>query len=152
MKKFFFISYFFPFILFGQTLTGKVIAIKDGDTIEMLVDSLPIRIRLASIDCPEKNQAFGQKAKQFTSDLCFGKIVTAVKTDVDRYGRTIAIIHLPDGSCLNNELLKSGFAWHYKKYSQDNTLAQMEITARENKLGLWLDPAPVAPWEFRHKN
>jgi len=150
MKKNFFIFCFFPSVFFGQTLIGKVIAIKDGDTIEMLVDSLPLRIRLAYIDCPEKNQAFGQKAKQFSSDLCFGKIVKAVKTDTDRYGRTIAFVYLPDGRCLNNELLKNGFAWHYKKYSQDKTLAQLENTARANKLGLWLDPNPVAPWEFRH--
>jgi micrococcal nuclease len=130
-------------------MKGKVISVKDGDTIEILVDGKPIRIRLASIDCPEKSQAFGMAAKQFTSDFCFGKEVVAKQTDTDRYGRIVAFIHLSNGLELNRSLIENGFAWHYKKYSKDESLDQLEANARTKKLGLWVDENPIAPWEFR---
>ncbi|GGK57111.1 thermonuclease family protein [Rufibacter glacialis] len=129
----------------------KVIAIKDGDTIELLKDGKPLRIRLQGVDCPEKNQDFGTRARQFTSDLVFGKSVGLVVHDVDRYGRTVGEIILPDGRNLNQELVKNGFAWHYTAYSKDQELARLEAEARAEKRGLWADPSPRAPWDFRKK-
>jgi micrococcal nuclease len=46
-------------------------------------------------------------------------------------------------------MIKAGLAWHFKKYSSDETLANLEIEARNNKKGLWVDPRPIAPWEIR---
>lgn len=128
---------------------GKVIGIKDGDTIEILVNSMPVRIRLYGIDCPEKRQAFGKKAMQYTAGLAFGKTVTAEVKNIDRYGRTVAVIILPDGTNLNYELVKNGYAWHYKQFSKDPNLERFEKEARQKKLGLWSDPNPIPPWEFR---
>lgn len=133
----------------SQNLAGKVIAVKDGDTIEILVDGKPVRIRLAAIDCPEKSQAFGMKAKQFTSDFCFSKEVVAKQTDTDRYGRIVAFVFLKNGLELNRSLVENGFAWHYKRYSKDESLDLLEANARAKKLGLWAGENPVAPWEFR---
>ncbi|AKQ47468.1 hypothetical protein TH63_03430 [Rufibacter radiotolerans] len=127
----------------------RVIAIKDGDTIELLKDGKPLRVRLQGIDCPEKNQAFGERARQFTSDQAFGKFVQLVVRDIDRYGRTVGEIILPDGRNLNYELVKYGFAWHYRAYSKDPELDRLEMEARAQKLGLWVDPVPQAPWDFR---
>ncbi|MBC3542113.1 thermonuclease family protein [Rufibacter sp. H-1] len=127
----------------------KVIAIKDGDTIELLKDGKPLRIRLQGVDCPEKNQDFGTRARQFTSDLVFGKSVGLVVHDIDRYGRTVGEIILPDGRNLNHELVKEGFAWHYTAYSKDPELARLEAEARAAKKGLWEQPSPQAPWDFR---
>ena len=128
----------------------KVIAVKDGDTIEILTSSNEtITIRLNEIDCPEKKQAFGQKAKQFTSDFCFGKNVEIVGHKKDRYGRTIAFVIDENGRNLNEELVKNGFAWQYVKYSKSERLFMLEQEARKNKLGLWIDENPIAPWEFR---
>lgn len=127
----------------------KVIAVKDGDTIELLKDGKPVRVRLLGVDAPEKNQDYGTVARQFTSDLCFGKFVNLVVDGQDRYGRTVGTIILPDGKSLNQELVRKGYAWHYKAYSHDETLAQLEIEARNNHRGLWEKPKAVAPWEFR---
>jgi micrococcal nuclease len=129
--------------------TGKVVGITDGDTIVVLVDdTVKIKIRLVGIDCPEKTQDFGTKAKQATSDLCFGKNVRVVKTGEDRYGRTLAMVYVGN-VCVNKELLRFGMAWHYKKYDQDPELAKLEDVAREKKVGLWVMANPVPPWEFR---
>jgi endonuclease YncB( thermonuclease family) len=133
-----------------EIINAKVVGVHDGDSITLLLDgNVELKVRLEGIDCPEKKQAFGNAAKQFTSDLAFDKLVMLQKTGVDRYGRTLGFIILPDGSNLNEEILKAGFAWHFKKYNQDPLLAQMEDTARINHKGLWQDPNPVPPWEFR---
>jgi endonuclease YncB( thermonuclease family) len=134
----------------SKEITGKVIAIKDGDTIEILVNNRPVRIRLYGIDCPEKTQAFGQRAKQFTSDLVFGKVVYVKIKDTDRYGRSVGEVFLSNGSTLNYELVKAGLAWWYRQYSNDPLLGKYEKDARNRKLGLWADLNPVAPWDFRH--
>lgn len=92
-------------------------------------------MRLEGIDCPESGQAFGTKAKQAASDLCFGKQVTLKVTGKGRYGRTLADVILPDGSILNQELVRSGYAWWFRKYSDDPTL--------------WGDPHSIPPWDWR---
>ena len=137
--------------VFAQDFEAKVIRILDGDTVEVLHDKTPERIRLNGIDCPEKRQAFGSKATQYTASLCFQKQVTVQAHGHDRYRRTIADIVLPDGRILNHELVKAGFAWWYKKYApNDQKLQQLEEVARAKHLGLWQDKDPVAPWDFRH--
>ncbi len=104
----------------------------------------------AGIDCPEKRQPFGNRAKQFTSNLVFAKTVTVQVMDRDRYGRTVGEVLLPDGRSLNRELVKAGFAWWYWKYAPDGeTLEQLEREARRTKRGLWAEPHAVAPWEWR---
>lgn len=132
-----------------QENSYRVISIKDGDTIELLKDGKPLRVRLYGVDAPEKNQNFGTRARQFTSELVFGQAVQLQVKDTDRYGRTVGIIYLPDGRSLNKELVRAGFAWHYKAYSKDPALAALEIEAREARRGLWVDPSPTAPWDFR---
>ena len=125
-------------------------AVKDGDTIEVLKEGKAVTIRLAEIDCPEKAQPFGNKAKKFTSELCFGRTVKVLPQDIDRYGRTVAKVILPSGRSLNQELVKAGLAWQYTKYSHDEYLKHLEKEARENGRGLWRDPHPIAPWEWKH--
>lgn len=91
--------------------TGRVVSIKDGDTIEVLHNKKAERIRLTGIDCPEKKQAFGQRAKQATSVLSFGQQVTVHNTGKDRYGRTLGTVMLPNSRNLNHELVKGGWCW-----------------------------------------
>ena len=134
-------------------LKVKVIGVKDGDTVEVLYYQLPMVIRLEHIDAPEKKQAFGTVSKQKLSDLCFGKNVTIVSTgkkgNYDGRGRMIAEILVNDKINANKEMLKSGLAWHYKKYSKSEEYAQLENAARKNRVGLWTDKNPIAPWSFR---
>lgn len=132
---------------------GKVVRIVDGDTIVVLNEKKQqVKIRLEGIDCPESNQDFGTRAKQATSDLCFGKQVCVVQSGTDRYGRVLANVYVDDVVCVNEELLRQGMAWHYKKYNKDLELAQLESTARSLKIGLWAMKMPVAPWEWRRNN
>jgi|SRR5689334_15820699 len=129
---------------------SSVIGILDGDTIEVLHNNRPERIRLSGIDCPEKRQAYGTKAKQATSDLVFGKKVTLETHGTDKYGRTIADVSLPDGMNVSLELVRNGWCWWYQKYAPDNViLAELQRRARRSGLGLWADPNPVPPWEWR---
>jgi len=141
-----------PPILPSVHFTGKVVGVSDGDTISVMHNGKAERIRLSGIDCPEKSQAFGQRAKQFTSALVFGKDVTVNVQDTDRYGRTVGEVKLLDGRVLNQELVQAGLAWWYRKYAPgDTTLERLETEARAAKRGLWVEPHPVPPWEWRHK-
>lgn len=134
----------------AQNLTGKVIKIKDGDTV-VVIDAAnnQTTLRLAEVDCPEKTQAFGTKAKQFTSDAVYLKQVKYEVTDIDRYGRSIAKIYYDDNKYLSAEIIKNGFGWQYKQYSTSKLLAQLEQEARQNKRGLWVDANPIYPSDFR---
>ncbi|SDE24130.1 thermonuclease family protein [Riemerella columbipharyngis] len=133
-----------------QKTQCKVIGVKDGDTIEVLIDGKPVVVRLANIDCPEKKQPFGNKAKWATSALVFGKMVTLVHYGkTDRYRRLIAEVILPNGLNVNKELVRRGLAWHFKKYSKDASYAQLEDAARQQKVGLWSQKDAVSPEQWR---
>lgn len=133
----------------AASFSGQVVGISDGDTISVMHNGKAEKIRLNGIDCPESHQDFGQRAKQFTSDLAYNKTVTVEVSDHDKYGRTVGDVILPDGQNLNRELVSAGFAWWYKQYSHDQGLGELEAEARAAKRGLWQDPAPIAPWDFR---
>jgi len=132
--------------------SGKVVGISDGDTISVMREGRAEKIRLAEIDCPEKSQPFGNKAKRLTSDLCFGKIVLVKPVTVDKYGRTVARVILSDNHNLGEDLISAGLAWHYKQYSSSSRLAQLETEAKTARLGIWSEPTPIPPWEWRHGN
>jgi len=109
-------------------------------------------VRLDGIDCPESGQAFGSRAKAFTSELTFGKVFTVCPRNKDRYGRTVAEIVLPDGRDVSHELVRTGFAWWFRKYATHETeLARLEAEAQAARRGLWIDPHPIPPWEWRNQ-
>lgn len=131
-------------------ITYKVTGVKDGDTFVLLMDGKQQAVRFAHIDCPEKGQPYGNRAKKFVSDLCFASFVSLIQHgEYDRNKRLIAEVILPDGRNLNKELVRHGLAWHFKKYSTDKEYAQLETLARSRRIGLWSDPNPVAPWLWR---
>lgn len=129
--------------------TGRVIKVKDGDTI-VILDSLNTQhtIRVADIDSPEKGQPFSKVAKDFVSAEIFGRTVFVEKTKTDRYGRTVGNIFY-DNKNLSEELLRNGLAWHYKYFSDDQVLSELELEARERQIGLWIDKNPVNPYQWR---
>ena len=139
-----------PIIDSATTITAKVVRVLDGDTIEVLHNHHPERIRLSGIDCPEKRQAFGQRAKQAMSELVHGKEVTVQTHGHDKYKRTLANLILSDGTSVNQQLVKEGWCWWYRKYAPGDTVLEgLEKEAREARKGLWADPYPVPPWEWR---
>jgi endonuclease YncB( thermonuclease family) len=132
--------------------SGPVVSVLDGDTIEVMRNNKAERIRLNGIDCPEKGQAFGKRAKQAASELVFGKEVTLQTFGKDKYGRTLADVLLPDGTNVNHTLVKDGWCWWYRKYAPRNTeLARLEQRARETKQGLWMGPTHIPPWQWRKR-
>ena len=128
---------------------GLVVGVKDGDTIEMIIDGKGTTIRLKDIDCPEKKQPYGQAAKAYASKLAYGKYATLTDNKKkDRNGRIIATVHI--GSLnLNEEMVIAGLAWHFKKYSKSMDIARLEVGARRAKRGLWAEQSPIAPWDYR---
>lgn len=131
-------------------LTGKVIKIVDGDTYDILLGkNVTQRIRMAGIDAPEKGMPFYRRSKEFLSELCIGETVRIKRTDIDRNGRWIAQTYNQNGTELGLLMIQSGYAWHFKKYSSDIHLAQAERKAQQEKLGLWIEPQPTPPWEWR---
>jgi micrococcal nuclease len=129
---------------------GKVVGISDGDTFTMLgTGNQQVKVRLYGIDCPEKAQAFGTVARQQLSDLIFGEIVRLNRKDTDRYGRTVAIVYTKNGLNVNEEMLRSGLAWHYKQYDKNPAWDDLVAQAQRQKLGLWAQSHPTPPWLWR---
>lgn len=139
-----------PLICLADTLTGRVVGVADGDTVTLLTDkNEQVKIRLASIDAPEKAQAFGMASKKSLSDLCFDKPAVVETRGKDKYGRTIGYLSC-DGINADAEQIMNGMAWVYRKYSNDEELIKLEDDAKANSAGLWSEESPVPPWEFRH--
>ena len=140
----------------AEILRGKVVKIADGDTLTVLDKSnRQHKIRLIGIDAPERKQAFGTVSRQNLADFVFGKTVAVEWHKQDRYQRVLGKVLL-DGQDVNLKQIKAGLAWHYKRYDKDQQLADRRLYAEAQKaaslkgIGLWSDPAPVAPWDFRH--
>jgi endonuclease YncB( thermonuclease family) len=136
----------------GEAAEGAVVRVRDGDSIVVLRGGVGIEVRLDGVDCPELAQAFGKRAKGFTSALVFGKGVRLVGKGKDRYDRELAEVFLPDGRSLNRELVSAGYAWWYRAHSTDRTLGSLEQAARAARRGLWADSDPIPPWDFRAGN
>lgn len=136
----------------GERFTGTCVSVGDGDTIEVMREGRAVRVRLWGVDCPEQGQAFGARARRFTSDVVFGKQVAVEIEDVDRYGRIVGRVSV-DGRDLNLALVREGLAWWYEHHAPRATdLAAAQRQAREARRGLWADAAPLQPWKFRRRH
>ncbi len=152
---------------FGHQLTSRVVAVADGDTVTMLdAGQHPVKVRLSGIDAPEKKQPYGTRARQHLADLVFGKVVEVDWQKHDRSRRIIGRMIAPEEHCAAANCartvdaglsqLTAGLAWHYKQYAKAQPRAEREryaaaeYEAHLKHLGLWADPHPVPPWDWRH--
>jgi endonuclease YncB( thermonuclease family) len=140
----------------AYTTNGKVVHVVDGDTIDVLnADKVTIRIRMAGIDAPEKAQAFGRQSTEHLSTLVAGKHVSVEWYKLDRDKRQVGKV-LVTGKDANFAQVQAGFAWHSKEYQNEQSpadraaYAKAETDARARKMGLWIDPNPIPPSDFRH--
>lgn len=132
-------------------LVGNVVGVHDGDTLTLLTaDKVQIKVRLEGIDAPESKQPFGTRSKEALSALVFGKTATIRQMGQDRYRRTLGRVFV-EGRDVNLAMVQSGLAWRYVKYSGDPALIAAEQEARVARRGLWADPQPVPPWEWRKR-
>lgn len=127
----------------------RVVGVHDGDTVTCLDESnQQQKVRLAEIDAPEIGQDYGKVSREVLAEMVFGKTVEVMEDGKDRYGRWIG--HLSsNGVDVNRQMIASGNAWHYEDYSRDTSLAALQAQAQSQRLGLWAQPNPVAPWDFR---
>ncbi len=138
-------------------LVGKVVRVAEGDTVTVLDGHHEQhKIRLSGIDAPELKQAFGRVSKRHLSDLVAGKHVLVEWYKQDRYGRIVGKV-LIDGQDVNLQQIEAGMAWHFKRYEMEQPLedriayATAEKKAREEHTGLWREPDPVPPWQYRKR-
>lgn len=137
-------------IALADEIKGRVVSVADADTITVLdAANTQHKIRFEGIDAPEKGQDYGTKATEALKAAIGGNPVRVVTTERDKYGREVGTVFAGDRN-LNSWLVENGWAWHYKKYSTDAKLAELETKARAARVGLWADSkAPIAPWDFR---
>jgi endonuclease YncB( thermonuclease family) len=127
-----------------------VIGIADGDTLTALCNNHEqVKIRLAEIDAPEKAQPFGQRSKQSLAEMCFNKSADIHVQTTDRYHRSVARV-ICNGVDANVEQVKRGMAWVYDQYVRDRMFYILQEESRQAHRGLWADPSPTPPWEWRH--
>lgn len=130
------------------TFGGVVVKIHDGDTMSVVRRGRAEKVHLAGIDCPELGQSFSQRAKNLTTRLASGQMVTVRVLGSDEKGRRIALVLLPDGRSLNRELVAAGLAWRATD-SKSKELAKLEKEARRARRGLWAEANPTPPWKYR---
>jgi Micrococcal nuclease (thermonuclease) homologs len=138
---------------------GVVTRVLDGDTITVKrdEDGLAIKIRLHGIDAPESTggmwtaQPYSRQSTNLLKELVLGKRVEIVPVDQDKYGRDVAgVVQMEDGRVAQEELIRAGLAWVYRKYTKSQYLIDMEEEARAAKRGLWAwRGGPEAPWDYR---
>ena len=133
---------------------GKVVSVTDGDTIKVFnAEKGQVKIRLYGIDTPEKAQPYGKSAGKYLASLIAGAVVEVESVTKDRYGRTVGIVWNGETN-INQDMVRSGYAWVYQRYCDkpfcEDWLA-LEDEAKTDKLGLWQEPDPVPPWEWRRR-
>ena len=134
----------------AATLEGEVVKVSDGDTVHVLAGKQKAKIRLDRIDAPESRQEYGREATKHLADLIFGKTVKVLYDKKDRYGRILGTIFMGDLE-VNLEMVATGNAWHYRQFDKTIAYCDAERMAREKELGLWANPSPICPQEWRRR-
>lgn len=143
---------------------GQVVAVSDGDTITVLdTEQVQHKIRLSGIDAPEKGQPFGNASREHLASLVAAKAVFVESQKTDRYGRTLGKVWVQPGDCprcgktlnANYAQILAGMAWWYRYYAKEQSpedrgrYESAEEEARARKRGLWSDPHPINPYDWR---
>jgi endonuclease YncB( thermonuclease family) len=150
------------------TITGVVVKVRDGDTVQMLTDAgQHIEVRLNGVDAPEtthgsvRGQPYGEQARFSLAQLAARRRATLQQTTMDRYGRHVGLLalHTPQGAIdAGWWQLQSGYAWIYERYLGELPLTmrlryrQAYSQARAERRGLWIDARPTPPWDWRRRH
>ena len=150
----------------ADTLVGRVVGVADGDTVTVLdADRQQHRIRLQGIDAPEKAQPFGERSRQTLSRMVSGKDVRVEWDRRDRFGRIVGKVWVQPASCpdcpmtldAGHAQITLGMAWWFRRFANEQSPEDRaayefsEHEARAKRVGLWSDPEPVPPWEWRKR-
>jgi micrococcal nuclease len=135
----------------SKRVVGMVNSVHDGDTINVAGES----IRLASIDAPELDQAYGPSSRSHLAAMILGQTVTVTYAKTDLYDRVVGTVFKSDCTQVNLSQVRLGAAWYYEAYKceidsrQRTAYAAAQAAARASAVGLWAAPA-VAPWVYRN--
>lgn len=135
-------------VLVPSEIYGTVTYVYDGDTVQVNDGLHAYKLRIEDIDCPEYDQTFGPQASQYTKKLVMGKNIRVIVSGLDKDGRIVGVVIL-DGKDLGSILIESGIAWSYTLFNSQSIYPLLEQSAREIGIGLWADPSPTPPWEYR---
>ncbi|MBN1597834.1 MAG: thermonuclease family protein [Bacteroidales bacterium] len=138
----------FPISIYSQTFTGRIIQIIDGDAFLFQTDDSTFAVHMYGIDAPDIGQTFVDQTIAHMESYLWNDAEIMLKKDINQEG--ISAILFIDGTNINKELVKNGYAWYNKLHTNDAELARAEMHARENKLGLWISDSPTPPWDFRN--
>ena len=135
----------------GMAIKGTVVYVADGDTFNLkLDDGVVIIVRAQAIDAPEKGQEHGNISKEFLRREILNRRITVIYDKTDSYNRYVGRIYR-NGLDMEELMLRRGHAWHFKRFNNEPLLARSEADARARKIGLWNDPNPEPPEDFRKK-
>jgi len=132
----------------AEEFDAKVIAVLDGDTLLVLRNGAKVKVRMANIDAPEKDQKFGMQSRDSLLEMVGKKQVRITSQAVDQYGRVVGLVSV-DGRNVNEEQMKRGMAWEYSHYHSDRGYIALQSAAQQARHGLWIQPSPQAPWQWR---
>lgn len=130
--------------------SGRVVAVADGDTITVRDGARDVHVRLWGIDAPERGQPWSKRARDALVARALRRDARVVERGVDAYGRTLARVSV-DGTDLAEAQLRDGWAWVFRRYTDDPALVTLEDAARAARRGLWADRDPEPPWRFRER-
>lgn len=133
---------------------GKVVQVPAGDRLIVERDGKEEEVRLYAIDCPEPGQPFWKEARQLTRFMVLDQWVEVIPVGQSAM-RTYALVRLERArELINKRLVSYGMAWVKDRYGQRGLVEQwkeIEKMARFNEVGLWADPDPVPPWQWRRR-
>ena len=133
----------------AETLLGRVVGVQDGDTLTVRVAGHRVKVRLAGIDAPERDQPFGEQSRQSLSRMALNRTASVAVRKIDDYGRTIGVVTVA-GLNVEAEQVRRGLAWVYRQYRHDPQLLALEAEAKAARRGLWAEANPKPPWDWRH--
>jgi endonuclease YncB( thermonuclease family) len=151
MKRLFLLLAFCLLPSLSLAWSGRIVGVTDGDTLTVLRGQKQVKVRLYGIDAPERRQAWGDRARQALGELAHGQAVEVQEMDVDRYGRTVAQLEV-QGQDVGTEMVRRGLAWVYERYCtipDCGAMRRAQAEAQAARTGLWADPSPTPPWDWR---
>jgi endonuclease YncB( thermonuclease family) len=131
--------------------TTRVLSVEEGDKLTISHRGRDQVIHLRDIDCPELKQPYGKQARHVTAAFVGGREVVVRGLQRNRQGRTTAEVFLQDGRNVGYELVREGLAWVRPETPGGQSLADLERVSRAEGKGLWSEPHPVPPWQWKVK-